>query len=403
MSRPLSGVRARLARLDTPVTSYYLLLGSTLVLTAIGLVMVLSSSSVESYASSGSSFSVFLRQAMFAAIGLPAMWAASRVPPQAWRRLAWPALAGSVVLQLLVFSPLGYEVLGNRNWIRVGGFTAQPSEAAKVALCLWLGAVVAVKRPLMNRWKHALIPIVPGAGLSLGLVLLGHDLGTGLVLMLMIIAALFVSGVPLRWFAVTGLGVGVLAVGMVVTSANRLARLSTWFGGCAEQYLDSCWQPMHGRFALASGGVFGLGLGSSREKWSWLPEAHNDYIFAIIGEELGLLGTLAVLVLFTVLAWSMFRVMRRSQDLFVTVTTVAVIAWVIGQALINIGVVVGLLPVIGVPLPLISAGGSALVMTLIGIGIVLSFARHAPGAEETFAARPPVFARRRAPLAGAGR
>ncbi len=381
-----AGWERHLARWESPATSYYLLLGATGVLVATGLVMVLSSSSVESYASTGSSYSVFWRQLLFAAIGLPAMWAASRVPVRVWKRLAWPGLVVAVVAQLLVFSPLGVSVNGNTNWIELAGVRAQPSEAAKLALAVWCAAVLARKHHLLGRWGHVLVPVGPVAALVLGLVLLGHDLGTGLVIMAVVAGALFVAGVPLRVFALAGTAAAAVAVALVVQSPNRMQRLGSWLGDTCD-YQGACWQSTHGEWAMASGGWWGVGLGASREKWEWLPEAHTDYIFAIIGEELGLPGTVLVVGLFAALGVGFARVVRRHDDVFVKIATGGVTAWVLGQAMVNIAVVLGLLPVIGIPLPLVSAGGSALVSTLVALGMVLSFARSEPGAARALAAR----------------
>lgn len=383
----------RLTRWETPVTSYYLLLGSTLLLVGIGLVMVLSSSSVEAYAQSGSSFSVFSRQALFAGIGLPLMWAASRVPVATWKRLAWPVLGLAVLAQLLVFTPLGVGVKGNTNWIEVAGVRAQPSEAAKLALAIWCAAVLTRKRHLLSSWAHVLVPVGPFAGLVIGLVLVGRDLGTALVLMAVVAGALFVAGVPGRMFALAGgLAAGAAAL-LVATSANRMSRVEAWLSAECTDYWGTCWQTIHGKWALASGGWWGVGLGASREKWAWLPEAHNDFIFAIIGEELGLAGTVVVVLLFAVLGVACARVVRRSDDVFVKVATAGVLAWVVGQAMVNIAVVLALLPVIGIPLPLVSAGGSALVSTLVALGMVLSFARSEPGARDALEARSSVVRR----------
>lgn len=374
--------------LDTPLTSYYLVLGASVVLVGIGLVMVLSSSSVESIARGQSAFAVFWKQAIFAAVGAPLMIAGTRMRPRAWELLGWPLLVGACALQLLVFSPLGVEVLGNRNWIAVGGFQLQPSEVGKLALVVWIAAVLARKRPLIARPVHALIPVVPGAGLFLGLVLLGRDLGTALVLMALVAAMLFVAGAPKRLFAGGLVVMGLLVLVLVQTSGNRTGRIHAWLSPCVGAAMqDACFQSLHGRYALATGGWWGVGLGASREKWGLLPEAHNDFIFAILGEELGLVGTLAVLGLFAALAVGMFRIVLRHDDLFVKIATAGVLTWVIGQAVINIGVVVGLLPVIGLPLPLVSSGGSALVMTMAALGMVIGFARHEPGAQQALAAR----------------
>ncbi|GAB2683347.1 putative lipid II flippase FtsW [Thalassiella azotivora] len=382
----------RLVGWETPATSYYLLLGATSLLVAFGLVMVLSSSSVESIAAGGSPYAVFARQAFFAALGVPLMWVASRLPVTAWKRLAWPLVVAAVLGQLLVFTPLGVGVKGNTNWIEIAGVRAQPSEAAKVALVVWCAAVLATKRSLLHRWQHVVVPVGPVAGLVLALVLAGHDLGTGLVLMLIVVGALFVAGVPWRVFAVAGAAAAAVAAFLVVTSPNRVARLTTWASGSCDYYGD-CWQTTHGKWALASGGWWGVGLGASAEKWSYLPEAHNDYIYAIIGEELGLPGTLAVLLLFTAVGVACVRVVSRHDDLFVKIATGAVAAWVLGQAMINVAVVLGLLPVIGVPLPLVSSGGSALICTMVALGMVLSFARSEPGARDVLAARADVVRR----------
>lgn len=376
-------------RLDTPLTSYYLVFGATIALVVIGLVMVLSSSTPESLADTGSSYSVFARQALFAAIGLPLLVVASRLSPRTWQWLAWPLLIGAVVAQLLVFTPLGVDVNGNRNWIEIAGMRMQPSEAGKLALIVWGAAVLTRKRPLITEPMHALVPVVPGAALLLALVLLGHDLGTSLVLMALVATVLFVAGAPLRVFVVAAALAGVTASLLVLGSANRMTRFEAWLGGgCSgDDYYGPCWQAIHGKWALASGGVWGVGLGASREKWGLLPEAHNDFIFAVIGEELGLTGTLTVLALFAALGLGLFRIVLRSDDLFVKIVTGGVLTWILGQAVVNIGAVLGLLPVIGVPLPLVSSGGSALVMAMTALGMVIGFARREPGASEALATR----------------
>jgi cell division protein FtsW len=381
------------ARLDSPLTSYYLVLGATVALICIGLVMVLSSSSVDAIAVNESAFTEFWRQLVFAALGVPLMFAASRVSIRTWTVVAWPLLAGALFLQALVFSPLGDSVNGNRNWISVAGFTLQPSEFCKFALVIWAAAVLARKRPLLNQPMHALVPVVPGAVLVLGLVLLGRDLGTALVVMALVATVLFVAGAPLRLFALAMVAGGLLVQVMVTGSKNRTGRIGNWLSGCADgdsssaAFYSGCLQARHGMWALASGGWWGVGLGGSREKWGLLPEAHNDFIFAVIGEELGLVGTLAVLGLFAILGYGLFRIVLRSDDLFVKIATSGVLTWVLGQAVINIGAVLGLLPVVGLPLPLVSSGGSALVMTMVALGTVISFARREAGAPEALAAR----------------
>jgi cell division protein FtsW len=305
----------------------------------------------------------------------------------------WPALGFAVVFQLLVFVPgLGCGTGGNRNWVCLPGFSAQPSETIKLALAIWLGAVLARKLSLLRQWKHALIPAVPVAGVAILVVLAGHDLGTALVLIMLVAGAMFVAGVPMRIFGFAALLAGGLTALLTLTSDNRTARIMSWLSDECDA-TSSCYQTLHGGWGLASGGWGGLGLGESREKWSYLPAAHNDFIFAILGEELGLIGTLLVLGLFGLLAFAMIRVIRRHTDPFVQITTGAILCWIIGQALVNVAVVIGLAPVIGIPLPLVSAGGSALIMTMAALGVLIAFARSEPGAAEALAARPGVVRR----------
>lgn len=375
-----------------PLTTYFLILASVVLLTGLGLVMVLSASSITSYdGGAGSSFAYFNKQAMFAGVGLVLMYIASRMPLQFWKRIAWFAIIGGLLMQAAVFVPgLGKETKGNANWIGFGGFQIQPSEFLKVALALWLGFILAQKAGKMNTFGHAMIPVVPGVLGAAGLVVAGNDLGTGLVIMAMAVVCLFVGGFPAKYFILLA---GVLAAAVtffVLSSQNRLDRIQAMLTGHADQSaadtMGQAWQSNHGLFSLASGGWLGVGLGASREKWSWLPEAHNDFIFAIIGEELGLVGTLVVILIFAVLGFAMVRVVMRSNSLMVQVATAGFFALIIGQAGINIGVVTGLLPVIGLPLPFVSYGGSSIIASLLAVGVVLSFARTEPGAEAAIAA-----------------
>ncbi|HWS59203.1 MAG TPA: putative lipid II flippase FtsW [Actinotalea sp.] len=384
---------AVLGQWNSAVTSFYLLAGATALLLTLGLVMVLSSSSIDALIISdgASPYGIFFNQARYAVIALPLAWVASRLPVSFYKAAAWPALVATLGLQLLV-PFIGKEVNGNRNWIVVGGQSIQPSELVKLALALWLGAVLARKRPLLGQWVHVMVPGVLVALGAIGLVLLGHDLGTAIVMLVLVAGALFVAGVPTRMFAVAG----VLAVPVVwqlaQSSDSRMRRIAAFFSDSCDP-LRECYQTTRGLYALASGGWTGQGLGESREKWSYLPERHNDFIFAILGEELGLLGTVLVLGLFGVLAVAMTRVVKRHPDPFVQIATAGIAAWILGQALINIAVVIGLLPVIGVPLPLVSAGGSALITTMLALGVVLSFARTEPGAAQALAARAGVVRR----------
>ncbi|MET0481052.1 MAG: putative lipid II flippase FtsW [Mycetocola sp.] len=374
---PVSSARILLGRTLTPQSRNYLLvLGTTLFLVGVGLVMVLSSSSVDSFLDNKGFFGGFWKQATYAVMGIPLMLVISSIPVSFWKRWAWFVLAAGLVLQMLVFTPLGIAEGGNRNWIALGPISGQPSELLKLALAIWLGAVLGRKMDLLSNWKHALIPVAPVAAIALGLVLAGQDLGTVVIMAGLVIGALFFANVKLRYLAVPIAAGLALFLVMAIVSPNRMARIMTFLDDECLDYENLCWQPLHGTWALANGGVFGLGLGNSREKYSWLPAASNDYIFAIIGEELGLIGAVVVLVMFVLLADGFVRIIRSSSDPFVRITTGAIMVWIIGQAFVNIGVVLRLLPVLGVPLPFISAGGTALLTSLAAIGIVLAFARE---------------------------
>lgn len=357
-------------------SNYLLLLGTTLFLVAFGLVMVLSSSTIESWIDNNGFFGGFWKQATYAVLGIPLMLVMSRMPLTFWKRMAWPAIFLAIVLQALVFTPLGDDVYGNRNWIRIGPINGQPSEFVKLALVVWLAFVLARKRELLTSWKHALVPVVPIGGLAIGLVFLGRDLGTVLILASIVFAALYFAGVRWRILIPLMLVSGVGAAVAVATSANRMRRLMSFTDPTCADYEGVCWQPLHGTWALANGGIFGVGLGNSVEKWDWLPAASNDYIFAIVGEELGLVGAVVLLLMFVLLAVALLRVIRSSSDPFIRTATGGVLMWLIGQAFVNIGVVLRVFPVLGVPLPFISAGGTALITSLMAVGIVLSFARH---------------------------
>jgi cell division protein FtsW len=371
----------RIARPDSASsgTSYFLILGATLALTAIGIMMVLSASSVESIAAGESPYTAALKQALFGLVGLVGMFVLSRINVRWLKRLAWPGIGTTIVLLVLV-QLVGRRVLGNRNWIDIAGFSLQPSEFAKLLLALWMATILNKKAELLDRWGHALVPVAPvGFGIA-GLVIWGHDLGTTLVILLVVVAALFYAGVPTKLFVASGLLVVVGAAALAVTSPNRMCRIYNWVGQepdfCKADGGDFGYQVQNGLQGLASGGWLGVGLGQSRQKYSWIPEAHNDFIFAVLGEELGLFGTLLVLALFAVLAVAVFRVVSRQTELFPRILGGTIMAWILGQAAINMAMVTGIAPVIGVPLPFISSGGSALVSCLCAIGVVLSLARE---------------------------
>ena len=387
--RPAPAAMVAVRRLFAAETgNYFLLLGTTLFLVAFGLVMVLSSSAVTSFTESDNFFRGFERQALFAALGVPLMLLASRMPTIFWKKWAPLAIVIGVGLQFLtVATPLGYAVNGNRNWIMIGSFNMQPSEVVKLGLVIWIGLVLARKQDVLHDWKEVAVPIGPVAGAAIGFVMLGHDLGTAIIITSIVLGALFFGGVRLRHLAVVVAALAVGAAIMAFATLSRQNRIQVWQDGCssADDLLTDCWQTIHGWWALASGGVFGVGLGNSKAKWNWLPEADNDFIFAIIGEELGLIGAGLVLVLFTVIAIAFVRIIRGNPDPFAKITVSAIMVWIIGQAFVNIAVVLGVLPVLGVPLPLISAGGTALISSMVAIGVALSFARKPGIVPEVFA------------------
>jgi cell division protein FtsW len=389
-ARTLRTARISLGRAFEPASrSYFLLLGTTLFLLLFGLVMVLSSSSISSYAGSQGSFGVFWRQAIFAIVGLPLMLILSQTPVRIWRRFAWLPLVVGIALQILVLAtPLGITVGPNRNWIGIGGFNAQPSELIKVGLVVWLAAILSKKEKYLGRWGHVLIPALPVAGVGILVVMLGGDLGTVMIMAALVFGALFFAGIKFRVLALPVIIGIVLTLVLALSSSSRLERIQNFLGIGGGDQSGLSYQNQHGDWALAAGGIFGVGLGNSKAKWLWLPAADNDFIFAIIGEELGLIGAVLVLALFVVLAISFLRILRSSTDLFSRVVTGSVMVWLIGQAFVNIAVVLQLFPVLGVPLPLISSGGSALVTTLIAIGLVLSIARQKKEPDETEAGSP---------------
>lgn len=392
----VAGVRGRVRGLigviGRPLGSYYLMLGCTLLLTALGLLMVLSASSVQAYADTGSSLTYFQKQAVWVAIGLPILWMVSRLPVSALRWGAYPVLGLAIVLLALVLVPgVGHEVNGAQRWIDFGGpFRIQPSELAKLGLVLWGADLLARKRKLgtIAEWRHLLIPLIPGAGLVVLLVMMGDDLGTTLVLLTILLALLWVVGAPLRLFALMFSSVIGLVGLLIVAEPYRVARLTSFTDPFAEP-LGHGYQAVQGIYAIASGGLWGVGLGASREKWGYLPHGYTDFIFAIVGEELGLIGTLVVLALFALLAYAGFRIARRMTDPFMQLAAGAITAWLLVQAIVNIGAVIGVLPITGIPLPLVSYGGSAMLPTMVALGMLLNFAKQEPGARRALAARGP--------------
>ncbi len=379
------------ALLDRPLTSYYLVLGITILLLGLGLVMVQSTGSVADLAAGLSPYSDFKKQLLGAAVGLPLMWVAARSSPRLFRALAYPLVAVAVVgLGLTLIHGVGVSQNGASRWINLGGQQVQPSEIAKIALVIWGADLLARKEKLgqLADWRHILVPLMPGAGLLCLLVMTGDDLGTTFILLVIFLALLWVIGTPGRVFSGLLILMALAMILMIVSAKYRFERL-TGFINPTGSITGANWQGVHGKYALSSGGVFGVGLGASGEKWGYVPESTTDFIFAIIGEELGLVGTLCVTFLYGGLAFAGLRIARRAPDVFCRLGAAAITAWIVMQATVNIGAVIGVLPITGVPLPLVSAGLSSLLVTMIGLGMLMSFARLEPGAREALAARGP--------------
>ncbi|MDQ4212960.1 putative peptidoglycan glycosyltransferase FtsW [Microbacterium capsulatum] len=380
--------RVRLGSVFQPVPNEFVLIASTaLLLTIFGLVMVLSASSANAVNQGDGPYAIVLKQALIAVIGVPLMFLMSRLPIGFYKKMAWPVIIVAIVVQMLVFTPLGVENDGNTNWLLVGGQLLQPSEFIKLALALWAAFILWRKEELLGRWKHVYIPLLPVGFLAIGTVYGGGDLGTSMVLFLLLLGTMFFSGVRLRIFILPMLAILAAVLVFALTNERRRKLIFSMFSSESDAscYLTGCYQQVHAIWGMANGGIFGLGLGNSHEKYGWLPAASNDYIFAIVGEELGLIGCAVVLALFVLFAIGVFHIIRRTDDLFVRIAAGGIVVWILSQALINIGVVLRIFPVLGVPLPFMSQGGTSLLSVLLACGVLLSFARTLPadGAKRT--------------------
>ncbi len=374
--------------LDRPLTSYHLVLGSVALLLIVGVMMVLSASSVNAYLDTGDSYFYVKRQLIFFGVGLTGMVAVARTPTSVLRMLAWFGTGLAAVLLILTYTPLGITVNGNRNWLYLGSslFSIQPAEFAKLAMIVWGADVLARKQRLLDRPKHLLIPFLPVSGLLILLVLFQRDAGTAVVMAAIVAGTLWIVGAPLRVLgALAAAGTaGVIAI--FVSSPVRMRRLAAFLDPTADLNGAND-QANAGMFAIASGGWWGVGLGGSRQKWGSLPAAHTDFIFAVLGEEFGLFGSLVVLALFGVLGYAGIRIATRSDDPFARYAAGGITCWFMFQSLINLAVVLRLLPIAGVPLPLVSYGGSALIANLLAVGLLLGCARREPDARRLLGRR----------------
>jgi len=366
----------------TPASAYYLILGSVVALSSLGLVMVLSASSVKSLRESGNSFSFVLRQALFLILAAGLAWVAMKLRYELWKPIAQVSLLVSCALLVLPqIGGIGKTVGGNTNWIGFGSFTLQPSEFAKLGLILWCALRLRIhdERASQGIASNPATLIVPGFMLIMALILLGKDLGTAVLVTGIVAGILFISGLAFKVFGLLAVGAGLLFAALILPNANRMNRFSAFFDPFAEEnYQGVGWQQAHSIMGLASGGAVGTGLGSSKQKWGSLPEVHTDFIFAVIGEELGLLGTLATLGLFGILFLGIFKVAINAQNSFDRYVCAGIGCWISVQVLLNIGTVISLIPVVGVTLPLISYGGSSLIATFIALGYVLGVLRRDP-------------------------
>ena len=369
--------------LTRPELPYFLIIWSTAFLCALGLTMVLSSSTVKSLQESGNTYSIFIKQFFFLILGSSAAYWAFKVKGLIWPQIARYALSISIVILLLPFVPfLGKNINGNRNWIEIAGFTLQPSEFAKLGLILWCALRLRTLGQVPGS-KNLIFLIAPGLVAIELLILLERDLGTALLVLIIFGGILFISGAPIKNFvALLALG-AIVGTAFILSSDYRMSRFAALFNPFDERYYKfSGWQPAHSIMGLASGGLWGSGLGASKQKWANLAEAHTDFIFSVIGEELGLLGTLLVLALYAAMFYSILRVAIKTKDDFSRYATAGIACWFIAQVVINIGSVTSVIPVIGVTLPFISYGGSSLLANLIAVGFVLGVARRTPEISE---------------------
>ncbi|MCE5288894.1 MAG: putative lipid II flippase FtsW [Nocardiaceae bacterium] len=366
--------------LERPLASFHLIVTIATLLTALGLVMVLSASSVESYTEAGSAYSQFMQQAMFAVLGAVLFYVALRIPIRVIRALSLPGFVISVVILAAVLVPgIGVEVYGARRWIDVAGVTIQPSEIVKVTLIVWGAHLLASRGPSRRGLWDIIVPLVPAGLFVCLLIVLQPNLSTTIAIGIILVALLWFGGLSLRVFLTIAIS-GIAAASVLAVSAGyRSARVQAFFNGGADAQ-GSGYQARQAKYSLADGGLFGRGLGQSRAKWDYLPNAHNDFIFAIIGEELGFMGCLLVIGLFALFVYTGLRIASRSVDPFLRLLCASATVWITAQAFINIGYVVGVLPVTGLQLPLVSAGGSSLAITLLMFGVMANAARHEPDA-----------------------
>jgi cell division protein FtsW len=351
-----------------------LLLGSTAFLVVGGLIMVLSASSVSAFAEHGDSFRYFQRQAAYAVVGVGAAWLTSRMRYDVWLRLAVPFLVLTLAMLALVLHPTsGIEAYGASRWFELGPVTVQPSELAKLSLVVFAAAVLARKWGKLDDVGHLMVPLLPVGLVVCGMVMLQPDLGTTVIICGTLLLMVFAAGVRLRYLTIAGLTATLLGFALIFSADYRRVRFLSFLHPW-EDARNTGWQLAQSLIALGSGGLTGVGLGGSRQKWQYVPNAHTDFIFSILGEELGLIGEIAVLLAFGGLVFAGIRIAASARDVFGRLLAAGIVSWFGLQALVNLGAVTGLLPITGVPLPFLSYGGSSLVVSLAAVGILVNVA-----------------------------
>nr|WP_295919058.1 putative peptidoglycan glycosyltransferase FtsW [uncultured Actinomyces sp.] len=385
-----------------PVMTYFLVIVPALILSFFGLVMGFSAQTVTSIAEGENPYTAYARP-LFIILSSLLIATVVQLIPQRWlTTMAAPLFVFALVFQALVITPLGRSEGGNANWVKMGPIMAQPSEFLKLALVVFLAWIVSKSASKRSDLKAMSVAVALPILIALGAVMLGGDMGTAMVVAMGALGAVWVAGLPKRWFGVlVTLAVPIL-VFLVLANPTRIRRVLDVLPGTAKGPNESAPEQIdHSLWALGSGGLTGLGPGASREKWNYLQAAHTDFIFAIVGEEFGLLGTFAVLLCLGLLVWGMFRVARESSELFVVIAASGVGTWIGVQTVINVLSVTRVGPVIGVPLPLVSYGGSSFLFTITSVAVVASFARARAGMrmigrpDEASAGRDPRVAPRR--------
>jgi cell division protein FtsW len=342
----------------------------------VGLVMVLSASSVDAMRNYGNSWYFFFRQTFAVALGVVALWLTARIDYHFWRKLVVPGVVGVIFLLVCVLIPgLGQTVYGARRWLGAGPLQFQPSELAKLALILFSADLLA-RHPPSREGPTPLYVIGGATAVVLALVMKQPDMGTSLIILGSVLAVCVLGGIPWNYLFTGLAGIGVVGTAIAIFEPYRLERLKS-FSDPFKSASGSGYQVVQSLVGLGSGGIRGVGLGASRAKWGFLPNAHTDFIFAIIGEELGLFGGLGVIGLFVALAIYGMRAAVRAPDAFGSLVAGGITAWLVGQAALNMATVVGALPVTGVPLPFVSLGGTSTMFGMAAAGIVVNIARQA--------------------------